>query len=93
MDGIDSLDSYKNLAKDELAHLKRVDITRISVCGENAAERLVNYIREVHNPYYYRVGNTPVRISFAEGGKPLEEILVRHFISLKQKSFISKNNA
>ena len=47
------------------------------------AERLLNYLEQIKNPYCFRCGDTAVRISFAADGDNLQNILKRHFASVK----------
>lgn len=47
-------------------------------------ERLLNYLEQIKNPYCFRCGETAVRISFAADGDNLQNLLKRHFISLKR---------
>lgn len=82
------------LTKQELEALARVKITEvdpgtlvdlrdIKITGETPAQRLESYLVQVGNPYCFRVGKTPVRLIFNEGGKPLESKLKSYFLSLK----------
>lgn len=47
-------------------------------------DRLLNYLEQIKNPYCFRCGETAVRISFAADGDNLQNLLKRHFISLKR---------
>ena len=59
------------------------DITEVSISGETAYQCLECFLSQVRNPYCFRVGKTPVRISFCAGEKPLEEKLRAYFMGLK----------
>ena len=59
------------------------DISEVSISGETAYQRLESFLSQIGNPYCFRVGKTPVRISFCTGEKPLEEKLRSYFMSLK----------
>ena len=80
----------KNLLED-MSHIKLKDtapdllqdILEVEVKGETASQRLESYLTQVGNPYCFRVGKTPVRISFSASEKPLEEKLRSYFMSLK----------
>lgn len=61
------------------------DISEVSIQGETAPERWESLLRQVRNPYRFKVGKTPVRVAFTQGAAPLEEKLKTHFISLKQR--------
>ena len=59
------------------------DILKVEISGETAHQRLESFLSQVGNPYCFRVGKTPVRISFSASEKPLEEKLRSSFMSLK----------
>lgn len=59
------------------------DLLDVKIIGETPAQRLESYLSQVENPYCFRVGKTPVRVSFKADGRPLEEQLKTHFLSLK----------
>ena len=50
--------------------------------GDRARERLERYVEQIGNPYCFRVGDTPVQISFV-GERTLEECLLSYFTALK----------
>ena len=62
------------------------DISEVIVCGKTPLERLESLLQQVNNPYYFKVGNTPVQITFNQNEAPLEEKLKAHFIALKQRA-------
>lgn len=62
------------------------DISEVTIHGETALERLESLLQQVNNPYHFKVGKTPVRITFTQGAAPLEEKIKAHFISIKQKT-------
>lgn len=68
----------KNVAPDLLQ-----DILEIKISGETASQRLESYIAQVGNPYCFRVGNTPVRISFKSCGETLDKKIKSYFLGLK----------
>ena len=41
------------------------DILKVEISGETAHQRLESFLSQVGNPYCFRVGKTPVRISFS----------------------------
>lgn len=59
------------------------DLLDVTISGESPAQRLESYLAQVGNPYRFRVGKTPVRVSFQSGESPLSEKLKSHFLSLK----------
>lgn len=60
------------------------DLSGVTVSGDTPMQRLESLAAQLKNLYCFRVGNTPVRISFNENGPTLEESLTRYFKSLKQ---------
>ena len=70
---------YGAANKDEL-----VDIETVHIDPDlPPTERLLNYLEQIKNPYCFRCGDTAVRISFAADGDNLQNILKRHFASVK----------
>ncbi|MCI9670153.1 MAG: hypothetical protein HFF49_01205 [Lawsonibacter sp.] len=80
----------KNLLED-MSHIKikdvapdlLQDILTVEVSGETASQRLESYLDQVGNPYCFRVGNTPVRISFKSCGETLDNKIKSYFMGLK----------
>lgn len=53
-----------------------VDITDISIDPMQPPHaRIARFVRDIENPYMLRVKNTTVRISFANNGPPLSQLL------------------
>lgn len=59
------------------------DILTVEVSGETASQRLESYLDQVGNPYCFRVGNTPVRISFKSCEETLDNKIKSYFMGLK----------
>lgn len=59
------------------------DISSVTITGQTPAQRLDSLLTQVNNPYIFRVGQTPVRISFRDDGPDLSSSLSRHFKNLK----------
>ena len=80
----------KNLLED-MSHIKikdvapdlLQDILTVEVSGETASQRLESYLDQVGNPYCFRVGNTPVRISFKSCEETLDNKIKSYFMGLK----------
>ncbi len=80
----------KNLLED-MSHiqLKNVapellkDVLEVEISGETASQRLENYLSQVGNPYCFRVGKTPVRISFKSCEETLDKKIKSYFLGLK----------
>jgi hypothetical protein len=66
-----------NQLKDERPSFdERVDIKNISLdMDAPAAERAVQYLSQVKNPYHFRVGDIAVNVEFTEGGKSLRDCI------------------
>lgn len=48
-----------------------------------AAERISTYLEQIHNPYCFLCGQTPVRVCFSAGGGRLQEKLRSFFLHMK----------
>ena len=59
------------------------DLLKVTLSGENPAERLESLLAQVKNPYYVRVGETPVHFIFHNEESPLESKLTAYFLALK----------
>lgn len=70
--------SAKEVAADQLS-----DILDVTIHGETAVQRLESYLAQVGNPYCFRVGNTPVRLTFQPRGEPLDRKVRSYFLRLK----------
>lgn len=84
MVSMEQLEKMRYVALDAVDMETLADMNTVTVRGETACERLESYLSQVGNPYFFKVGKTPVRVSFSTDGKSLEEILKRHFLALKQ---------
>lgn len=74
------------MAQENIETLRReflTDIREVSITGSTPPERLESVLRQMKNPYCFRVGETPVRISFCGKENLLEHLLLRYFLSLK----------
>lgn len=79
------LDDMSRLEYDEVDKMSLADINEIRIDPAlPPAERLLNYLQQIRNPYCFRCGATTVRVSFAANGADLETILKNYFISLKR---------
>ena len=61
------------------------DILEIKISGKTAGQRLESCMAQVGNPYCFRVGNTPVRISFRSCEETLDEKIKSYFWGLKNR--------
>ena len=80
----------KNLLED-MSHIKLKDtapdllqdILEVEVKGKAASQRLESYLTQVGNPYCFRVGKTPVKISFKSCEETLDKKIKSYFLGLK----------
>lgn len=63
------------------------DLLDVKITGDTPTQRLESYLDQTGNPYHFRVGKTPVRVSFHNTESPLSEKLKTHFLSLKNGNF------
>ena len=84
---LDQLDRLKYTEIDSAATDKLVDIVDVRIGGTTAGERLDDFLKQIANPYHYKVGNTPIHITFMPDGKPLEEKLKAYFLFIKQNAY------
>lgn len=61
------------------------DILEVKISGGTARQRLESCMAQVGNPYCFRVGDTPVRISFRSRGETLDEKIKSYFLGLKNR--------
>ena len=70
---------YGAANKDEL-----VDIETVHIDPDlPPAERLLNYLEQIKNPYCFLCGDTPVKIRFVSEEKSLKQSLYNYFVNLK----------
>lgn len=62
-------------------HLR--DVLDVEISGENPCQRMESYLTQLGNPYCFRVGKTPVQISFKLCEETLEKRLKSYFLGLK----------
>jgi hypothetical protein len=76
-----------NALKDERPSFdERVDIKTIELdMDAPATERAEQYLRQVKNPYHFRVGDIAVNVDYTEGGKSLRDCVKSYLMSLRKK--------
>lgn len=82
MVNIKKLEEMERVSR-EASPVALADLLNVTISGDSPAQRLESYLAQVGNPYRFRVGKTPVRVSFQSGEIPLSEKLKSHFLSLK----------
>lgn len=61
----------RNLDPDGLVDIREIEVNP----SQSREERMRDFVRQVGNPYCFRVGKVAVKVSFAEGGATLEDRL------------------
>ncbi|MCL2852266.1 MAG: hypothetical protein FWE20_04415 [Defluviitaleaceae bacterium] len=62
----------------DLVDIKNVAVNR----ALSREERVLDFIRQIKNPYCYKCGKAIVKVSFADTGKTLEDVLDSYVSSL-----------
>ena len=71
-----TIEEMKKLSIEECDKEQLVDLKNIEVDGEKSREeRILDYIRQVKNPYCFKVGDVAVRLAFDEGGRSFQECM------------------
>ena len=63
--------SMREVDQEELVDLKQIKIDR----SLPVPERVVDYIRQIRNPYLFKVDNVIVKLNFKEDGSSCQEAL------------------
>ena len=80
-----SMERLNELSETDLTEGLSNDLTNlleVTIEGTTQIQRFESYVKQVKNPYLFRVGCTPVKISFS-GEKILEDTIKHHFLLLK----------
>ena len=60
-----------------------VDLKNIQIDGNlSRQERLVEFIRQIRNPYCYKCGSIVIKESFSDNGKTIEDCLEQYIGTL-----------
>lgn len=74
--------SETNIEKTKCVSL--VNLEEVSIdTSMPAAQRMINYLEQVKNPYCFLCGKTPVKICFTSESADLGKKLKNYFLSLK----------
>lgn len=77
------LEAMKNVDVKTVDPSTLVDVDQVKVNTElSQKERLIDYIRQIKNPYCFKVGKMIVKLSFAETEATLEDKLESYLLSL-----------
>lgn len=63
--------SIKECDKEQLVDLSSIVID----CEKSKQERMADYLRQVKNPYYFKVGDVAVRLVFDESARSFQECM------------------
>ena len=78
------LERMEKASRDLFESGSLTDLSSITIGGDTPMQKLESLSAQMKNLYCFRVGNTPVKISFKENGPTLEESVTRYFTGLKQ---------
>lgn len=79
--------------KKSLEHMKNIDVRTVDPAtladlGDVSVntslpreERLLDYLKQIRNPYCFKCGNTVVKIGFADTKETLEDRLEKYLLS------------
>ncbi|XMB66269.1 hypothetical protein RI065_08180 [Mycoplasmatota bacterium zrk1] len=75
-----NLEELKNINPSDVTLDDLVDIRDININTDlPKEERIIDYIKQIKNPYLYKYGKYKVKVSFTEDGPTLEELLIKSF--------------
>ena len=63
--------SIKECDKEQLTDLSSIEIDR----EKSKQERMLDYLCQVKNPYYFKVGDVAIRLVFCEGGRSFQQCM------------------
>ena len=63
---------------DELVDIRDVKIDKTLP----VEERVISYVKQIKNPYMFKVGNTVVRVSYTEAGPSLQELVEQMLMNM-----------
>ena len=70
------IESMKQISIKECDKEQLVDLSSIEIDGARSKqERMTDYLRQVKNPYYFKVGDVAVRLAFDEDGRSFQECM------------------
>lgn len=83
MNILDDINSLKDVDVRTVDPAALVDIRDISIdTGLPRQERLLDYLRQIKNPYCYKHGKTVIKVKFADTEATLEDQLENFLLSL-----------
>ena len=74
--GVDSMRAYNNLSLSEITYSKDelVDLNTITIKKDlDKTERIMSFIKEIKNPYLFRIGDVVVKVGFNNSGHSFQE--------------------
>ena len=70
------IESMKQISIKECDKEQLVDLSSVEIDGARSKqERMTDYLRQVKNPYYFKVGDVAVRLVFDESARSFQECM------------------
>ena len=63
--------SIKECDKEQLTDILNIEIDET----KSKEERMLDYLCQVKNPYYFKVGDVAIRLVFCEGGRSFQQCM------------------
>lgn len=71
-----NLNHLKDVDLMQIDHNQLVDIQEVVINqSDSKKQKIESYIKQIKNPYCFKVGKVIVKVSFTEGGGPFQEHL------------------
>lgn len=82
----EDLEAFTNVDLDNIEFDTLTDLNNIQVNVEDEpTDRIIDFIKDKNNPYFFKHKNIVVKCSFADSGTRLEELIERYLIQFLQK--------
>ena len=70
------IENMKKISIKECDKEQLTDLSSVVIDSEKSKEeRILDYLRQVKNPYYFRVGDVAVRLVFDEDGRSFQQCM------------------
>lgn len=83
-------EQLREMSRIDIAKVDRgalVDLRTIQIDADApAGARLRQLVRQVGNPYAFRVGDVAVKLEYNPMGRPLRDLLIQYLSSLKEST-------
>jgi mevalonate kinase len=78
------LDVFSRMEIKSVDRASLIDIKSVTIDKSLPIEkRMRQYLEQIKNPYCFLCGKTPVKVTFSEVGKTLDEAIKDHYLGLK----------